>query len=137
VLGLPGLVVGIVFLIWFHRAATAAARLRRPARHTPGWSVVGWLIPVVNFLFPYQSANDLFRPGEAGRATVGPWWTAYLVAQLSLQPIAGVIGYRDDVPGAAVVAVAALAFVVWLWAFLQARAFVDAATASLTAELRR
>ena len=72
------LVVGVLFLIWFHKAATMAARLGLPARRSPGWAVGGFFVPIVNFWFPYRSARDLFPPGHAGGTLVVRWWSFYL-----------------------------------------------------------
>lgn len=133
--GLPTLVVGVIFLIWFHRAATVAAGLRRPARRSPGWAVGGWFIPIGNFFLPYQSARDFFRPGDPGRATVKRWWIVYLVAALAVQPLTAVAGLHDHHTGATFAALCALGFVLWLWAFFAARDFIGTATSSLREEV--
>ena len=135
-LSLPTLVVGILFLIWFHRAAGLAARLRRPARRSPSWAVVGWLIPVVNFVFPFRSALDMFRPADHRRAVVRPWWAAYLVALLAVQLFTTLAGFGEDHTGAVLVAVGALAFVLWQLAYFHARTFIDTVTQSLAGEAR-
>jgi len=74
------LVVGILFLVWFHRALTNAQALGLPLRRSPGWGVAGFLIPIVNLWFPYQSACDLFPPEHPDRRLVGRWWACYLGA---------------------------------------------------------
>lgn len=76
------LVVGVLFLIWFHRALTNAQLIGLPQRRTPAWGVVGFIIPIVNFWFPYQSACDLFPPGHPDRKLVGRWWALWISAQL-------------------------------------------------------
>jgi hypothetical protein len=133
---LPTIVVGVLFLIWFHRAATIAARLGRPARRTPGWAVGGWFIPIGNFFLPYQSARDLFRPGEsARRRVVARWWAAYLLAGLVSLPLSVVAGLRDE--GIVTAACVALSLVVWLFAALAAGALIDEVSASLAEDLPR
>lgn len=133
---LPILVVGILFVIWFHQAATTAARLGRPARRSPGWAVGGWFVPIGNFFLPYQSAKDLFRPEAAGhRRTVRRWWAAYLGASFVTFPLALLVGYRDGT--AAALAVTAFALVIWLGAGLAAIAFVERATDDLAGEAER
>jgi hypothetical protein len=72
------LVVGVLFLVWFHKAATVAARLGLPARRSPGWAVGGFFVPIASFWFPYRSARDLFPPGHPGGALVVRWWSLYL-----------------------------------------------------------
>jgi len=70
----------IVTLVWVHAAATTAARIRIPARRSPGWAVGGFLIPVVNLWWPYQSVCDLFPAGHPARRVVARWWALYLCA---------------------------------------------------------
>lgn len=130
---LPTIVIGVLFVIWFHRAATVALRLGRPARRTPGWAVGGWLIPIGNFFLPYQSAKDMFRSGERGRRVVKQWWAAYLVAVTVNLPLGVVVGFSDEVEVS--IAAGALALVVWSLAAIKARELVDAANESLSAEL--
>lgn len=76
-------VVGILFLIWFHRALTNAQSLGIPQRRTPGWGIAGFFIPIGNFFLPYQSAVDLFPPDHPDRGIVRRWWAFWLTAQLS------------------------------------------------------
>lgn len=80
-LSLGLLVVGILVVIWLYQAATFALRAGLPARRSPVWAVVGWIIPIVSFWFPYQSTVDLFPPGHPGRRKVGRWWALWLVTQ--------------------------------------------------------
>ena len=40
----------------------------------------GFLIPVVNLWWPYQSVRDLFPVGHPARRVVGRWWAQYLSA---------------------------------------------------------
>ena len=128
-LSLPNLVIGVIFIIWFHRAVTIAVRRGRPARRTTGWAVGGWFIPIGNFFLPYQSARDIFRSTDERGRVVGRWWAAYLIAILINLPLGLIAGLNDEL--ATGVAASALAFVVWLFAALQARAFIDAANESL------
>lgn len=71
-------VVGILFIVWNYQAARAGRALGIPARLETYWSVVGWIVPVVNLWFPYQVAADCLPPGHPARRTVGWWWGLYL-----------------------------------------------------------
>ncbi len=82
--GLVMLVVEVIFLVWFYNAAKVAARAGLPARRSPAWAVVGWIIPIVSLWFPYQSGVDFFPPGHPGRRKVGRWWALYLGMSVSL-----------------------------------------------------
>jgi hypothetical protein len=87
----------VFWIVWSFRSAHNARALGRTgARQSPGWVIAGWLIPLVNFVLPYQTVSDLWRSsapdtmrGDGWRAA-GPerrvvgWWAAYLV---------GVVGY--------------------------------------------
>lgn len=72
------LVVAVFFLIWFYKAALVAQRAGLPARRSPVWAVVGFIIPIVSFWFPYQSAVDMFPVGHPGRALVKRWWALWI-----------------------------------------------------------
>jgi hypothetical protein len=104
------LVVGVLFLIWFHKAATMAARLGLRARRSPGWAVGAFFLPIVNWWFPYRSALDLFPPDHPGRAVVRRWWTLWLVMSLVSIPLV-IVGYFSEA-GAVVIAVLATALAV-------------------------
>jgi Domain of unknown function (DUF4328)/Protein of unknown function (DUF2510) len=73
-IGLVTLGAIVVGCVWQHRAATAARSLGRPARHSPGWGVGSWFVPVVNYWTPYQAIRDCLDPGDPGRAVVLRWW---------------------------------------------------------------
>jgi hypothetical protein len=61
---LPVLVVQIVFIIWLFQAAGLGQRLRLPAAHERMWAIIGYIIPIVNFWFPYEVARDLLPPSS-------------------------------------------------------------------------
>jgi len=91
----------VITLVWVHTAATTAARLGIPATRSPGWAVGGFLIPVVNLWWPYQSVRDLFPAGHPGRRVVGRWWAQYLGA--SFTPLLALGVAFASVPAAVVV----------------------------------
>jgi hypothetical protein len=65
----------LVFLcIWTFRATKNARALGLRTAISPGWSVAGWLIPLVNYVLPYLTVRDLFPVGSAGRRQTGIWW---------------------------------------------------------------
>ena len=88
VVSLGLLAVGIIFLIWIHRAATLARRSGLPARHSPGMAVGGFFIPIVNFWFPYQAAVDLLPPAHPDRPVVLRWWLLWLGTQFAASVVA-------------------------------------------------
>ncbi|HEY1570558.1 MAG TPA: DUF4328 domain-containing protein [Pseudonocardiaceae bacterium] len=77
---------GIVFLLWLWRARLNAELTAGPEsqRRGRGWTIGGWICPVVNLWFPYQIVRDVYaasarRPVRA--PLVGVWW-AVLVANV-------------------------------------------------------
>jgi hypothetical protein len=72
------LVAGVMFLLWFYRAAAISAASGIPARRRPVWAVVSFLIPIINWWFPYQSACDLFPEGHPARRLVLRWWVLWI-----------------------------------------------------------
>jgi hypothetical protein len=86
----------VFFVIWTYRSAVNAQALRRiGARQSPGWTIAGWLVPILNWVLPYQAVSDLWRssapdaaPGSEWRASgpsarVASWWFAYLVGTVA------------------------------------------------------
>ncbi|MFN8039779.1 MAG: DUF4328 domain-containing protein [Acidimicrobiales bacterium] len=71
-------VVGVLFIVWSYQAARAGRALGLPARLESYWSVLGWIVPVVNLWFPFQVVADCLPAGHPARRTVGWWWGLYL-----------------------------------------------------------
>lgn len=76
--GLVEAAAGVLFLVWQHRAASAARWLGLPGRHTPAWGIAFWFIPVANLWCPYQALRDCLPPGHPGRRLVLGCWLLYL-----------------------------------------------------------
>ena len=51
----------VMFVVWFYRARVNAEGHGWPQRWSPGWAIAGWLVPVVNFWFPFQIMADIWR----------------------------------------------------------------------------
>lgn len=75
--------MAILFLAWQHRAASAARWLGLPARHSPGWGVGFWFIPVANLWCPYQALRDCLPPGHPARRQALVCWLLLIGALLS------------------------------------------------------
>jgi hypothetical protein len=119
---MAALAAGVLFLVWFHRAATTARDLGIPARREPVWAVLGFIIPVINLWFPYQSACDLFPPETPERSLVGRWWALYLGASFSALGV--LIGVLVAPVVGVVLSLGAVAL--WVLAYRAARQVVDA-----------
>lgn len=79
---LLSLTTGILWWVWqYQLAAAAPGQLRR----TPGMHLASWIIPIVNWWWPYQNMKDLwaaYRIGhegaEATASPIGLWWSVYI-----------------------------------------------------------
>ncbi|KUJ67058.1 hypothetical protein ACZ90_31370 [Streptomyces albus subsp. albus] len=84
--GLVSLVIVILWPIWFRRLRLNA-EVFAPGRHRfgSGWAAGSWFTPVVNFWFPKQIANDIWRasspqgPEQARRGLLNGWWVTWWV----------------------------------------------------------
>ena len=68
--------VGI--FIWQFRAAKTARDLRLWAEHSPALGTWSWIIPIVNFWFPYQAIRDCLPGDDPGRASVAWMWVFFI-----------------------------------------------------------
>jgi hypothetical protein len=103
--GLVGIAVSVLRIIWLYRAATLARSLGLDARREPMHAAIGWLIPIINYWWPYQGVTDLFPPGERPDRRIAWWWTTSIVSQLTLVIMVAV----PFVPTAVAVVLVALA----------------------------
>jgi hypothetical protein len=77
--GAIGMVVALLFLLWFSRSAHNAIGLGLPARREPAAGVAGFIIPVLNMWWPSQSTSDLLPPGDSRRRLVLRWFLLWAV----------------------------------------------------------
>lgn len=99
------LATGIVFIIWFYRIRkNAGVWAPHRQRRGQGWSIGGWLCPIVNFWFPYQIAADALesaRPtgsdDRSGRAVIGWWWGFWVASLVIALAVRGISGDLDTV----------------------------------------
>jgi hypothetical protein len=87
------LIASITFLLWFTRAYSNGYRMGGRPRHTKGWAVGSWFVPILNLVRPKQIADDIWRsgeptvpvnpPGQSMHERVNPllhaWWAAWLI----------------------------------------------------------
>jgi hypothetical protein len=77
-----GTAVAVLFLLWFVRAAHNARAMGLPARREPAAGVAGFIVPIINFWWPYQSMCDLFPPGDSRRRLVLRWFVLWMVGSV-------------------------------------------------------
>jgi len=105
--GLVGIAVLVLRIIWLYRAATVARDLGLPARRQPMHSAIGWLVPIINYWWPYQGLTDLFPEARRPDRRIAWWWVTSIVSQFTLL-IAVVVPF---VAGAVAVVLVAAALV--------------------------
>jgi hypothetical protein len=82
--------LSILFVVWFRRARINAERQGYRQRRARGWVFWGWIVPIVNFWFPFQIMGDIWRAGlpvQQRRKTAwlpALWWTCWLLSGLSI-----------------------------------------------------
>lgn len=73
------MVAGVLFLLWFVRSAANARALGLDARRTPAAGVTGFVVPIINFWWPYQSTCDLLPDDHPRRPLVLAWFLLWMV----------------------------------------------------------
>jgi hypothetical protein len=111
----------VVRILWLVRAGDVARRLGLPARRQPIASAIGWVIPILNFWWPYQGVRDVFPPPERPRGRLGWWWGCNVAAPIALIGAAASASY---VPVAAAVGLVAVALIPSIVAAALERALV-------------
>lgn len=87
------LAIEVCFFVWQYRAAAVARALRYPARHSPGWGVGCWFVPIVNLWMPYQAIRDCLPPAHpARRHVLYAWLTLLITVPLPLATIVALVG---------------------------------------------
>jgi hypothetical protein len=85
-IGLGSVVTAVVFLVWLHGAYKDVAKTTQQAlRHTPGWAVGSFFIPILGLWAPRQVVQELHDASDPDRFEP----TAKPVERVST-------GYRDD-----------------------------------------
>ncbi|MEP6625322.1 MAG: DUF4328 domain-containing protein [Acidimicrobiia bacterium] len=76
------ILVGVLFLVWFYRAARSGWGAGLPARRSPMLATLSFVIPVVNLWWPYQSAMDMVPADDRRRSVIQRWWAMWLLGTL-------------------------------------------------------
>jgi hypothetical protein len=101
------LAAGVVFITWAYSARINAERLTPANEHRRSrvWVWLSWFVPVVNFWFPKQVIDDIWRASDPQQQGVPLrqrvqhrlttlWWTAFVLMWIFDR--AYVRSYRDD-----------------------------------------
>jgi hypothetical protein len=74
----------IVLCMWTYHATKVAAGLGRPLSQQPILLALGWVIPVLNYFFPYLAMRDLVPEEDPVRPLLLTWWLCYVLGGLTI-----------------------------------------------------
>jgi Domain of unknown function (DUF4328)/Protein of unknown function (DUF2510) len=116
------LVVGVLFLLWFHRAAANAVSAGMHARRSPVLATISFIIPILNLWWPYQSTCDMLPADHPGRVAVRRWWALWVGCTIAGLATAGAAFTLNDI---ALAVTTAVGVVLAVLAAFAARAVVE------------
>jgi hypothetical protein len=84
----------VVWLVWLYKSYASLTHLgARRTRHTPGWAVFVWFVPVLNLFVPFQVVRELWLRSAVLNATepdwgeqillISGWWALWLLSNLA------------------------------------------------------
>jgi hypothetical protein len=118
------LATGFVFIIWLGTASKLARAKGMELRRTPWVGAWSFVIPIVNYWWPYRATKDLFAADAPELGLVRRWWTLWVATKV-LQMATGWCALFGA-PDAVLIGVASVTAAVALAAALAARAVVGA-----------
>ena len=90
--GMVALAVTIGQMLWLHRSVAAGRALGLRGRRSPGWAAAGWVIPIVNYWWPYQDVGAMFPDGHRPLRQLRCWWALHVVSlPLLVVAVTGVV----------------------------------------------
>lgn len=127
------LVTAVVFIVWMYRYWGQLHAVHGTAsRHGRGWTIGGWLVPIVNLWIPKQLMDDFWRhTGTSAprglKEPVSPllhvWWAAWLVGGV-LQQVSGALEPGDESSWHAFYAITVISDAIWAAAAVLAAVIV-------------
>jgi hypothetical protein len=81
-LGLPTLGVLVLLILWLYRAGATARAAGLPLRRDPGLGAVSFIIPILNFWWPYRAVRDTVGADPRAQSLVVRWWTLWVASGL-------------------------------------------------------
>jgi Domain of unknown function (DUF4328) len=75
-LGLGLILAMVVVVMWTHRVVRLSRNLHYPNARSAVWAAAGWVVPLLNFWFPYQGVRDAVPPGDPARRQILKWWVS-------------------------------------------------------------
>lgn len=103
--------VAALFMVWFYRAARTGWASGLPARRSPLLATLSFLIPILQWWWPYQAAMDMVPANDSHRVIIQRWWLLWLLATLCGYLIYPAQAIYDETAARIVAAVGAIAMV--------------------------
>lgn len=125
ILNMAAIAVLVLRIVWTYRIVSAARALGRGGNREPGLACASWIIPIVNFWWPYQTMRDLFPADQRPANRLLLWWISYLVGIFAMVSAA----FTMFLPLSALIAVAVIATVPSMISAVLERRLVLEATA--------
>jgi hypothetical protein len=85
----------VMFVVWLRRVRSNAERFcKAPHRHSRGWVLGGWLVPVINLWYPKQIVDDIVAASNPRTSpladelprlrasVVQTWWITWIASTL-------------------------------------------------------
>jgi hypothetical protein len=72
----------VLRIMWMAQAGKQAEARGRPLRRSAVLAAFGWIIPIVNFWWPYHAMRDVLGPDRSKTHRASLWWLAYLITTL-------------------------------------------------------
>lgn len=112
-----GLAAYLAACLWL-RASRRFAEAANPAatfEHGPGWTWLGWWVPVVSLWIPYRVVRDIrgaVLSDGARRVAIGLWWPLWLLGGLRI--VASATGDAELIVRAVAAVALLLALIHWV-----------------------
>jgi len=86
------IVTVVFFSKWIHRSYTNAKQFQTyPMRHSAGWSVGSFFIPIIMLFHPYQAMKDIWiascgpKESRLDHSLVRQWWAWWIISSFADQ----------------------------------------------------
>jgi len=78
-IGFVALAASVALMVWMYQSANIGKRMGTPTTLHPVWAILGWLIPIVQFWFPYKVIAGSLPLGDPARRLALRWWLLYIL----------------------------------------------------------
>lgn len=84
-------ITGTLFITWHYRMLRKLERIHpTPLRHSPGWAIAGWFVPLLNLVRPKQMVDETWRaaaPPDTSPTRIPlsfhVWWAFWVLSEIA------------------------------------------------------